>query len=292
LKISRLIFVFDFTLSYFDTGGVRRLRFAVYFTGMKYSVSLLILWVVVFSCSSPVRRKPGADSLARAGAAPDPMHFDTVLPFSGVWMDSGYLQRIRSTRSPHESQIFKETCYFFPVRTLQNVKVIWNFHEGGTPIQVVRDGGQWKLLLRGMADSVQRIEILGAGQLRIGRERFFRIAHGDSTLEDWGVVEETLFQGRYRDSAGRTVEFSANGGVSGLDSFRSYVPFLDYIGVPQPVDRIRLIGSGGGQRDLGFRFAGDSLVLCAIKCEDKDTSSECSFEDFGERVYSLIRDKK
>ncbi|HXB08520.1 MAG TPA: hypothetical protein VNW04_15420 [Puia sp.] len=302
---------------------------------MKYLIAFLA--VVVFSCSGHEVKKPAVDSaggvgsgVAGGGSAPaggsatgrdggagrkDPMTVDMALPFAGIWVDTGYMRRISTTRSPTESQKMKETCYLFPARTLQDVKTIWNFHEGGMQAMVIRDGDSFRLVQHGMTDSIPAIELLANGQLRVGAGRFVKVAHGDSTVYDWGIIEATLFEGHWRDSTGGTVVFSANGTVvfpangtvgvpasgtgvfaakgriSGLDTLRTYMVSPDYEGDPQPVDLMILKGAAGGERRLGFRFAGDSLGLYEIKCEDKEKGDYCSFEALGTRVASLVRMK-
>lgn len=266
---------------------------------MKYILIFLLLSVGCFSCSSPGTKAPDAsapvtaDSGKRTVSAAAPSAFiklDTLVPFAGVWVNAIYLQRIRNNRSPRLSQNVEESCIKIPSRTLQTASMIYGFHEGSEGMVVIKEGDRYKLYSADLKLLLKTIEPVSDSMIHVGDQTFIRVQHPDTTLYDWGVLEEFLFRGKYRDQLGQAVVFSADGRVSGLDSFRYYIPQPDYIGNPGTTDNIQLGQSPEHVRNFGFRFDKDSLIIYTMGCELYDSvAKECDIEGLGNRLYTLVR---
>ena len=173
---------------------------------------------------------------------------------------------------------------------MQPANVIWNFHEGGTEMNVTKDGNVFRLHMKAMTDSIQEIKLLPGGRLRVGNQDFVRVVHGDSSLYDWGVIEELLFEGKYRDTTGKTVSFEAGGRVTGLDTIAFYAPDPDYAGTREDIDLIQLGKTREKLHWYGFRFDKDSLILYRLNCPIMDsTGKECDSVYFTQQLRTLVR---
>jgi hypothetical protein len=217
---------------------------------------------------------------------------DTLLPFSGVWVNAVYVQRICSNRSPRLDQNVAESSIIIPARTLQVTRMVGGFHDGGADRVVIKTGDHYRFYSADLSLPLDDILPVADTLMRIGDQTFVRLQHPDTTLADWGILEEMLFEGRYTDQYGKPVVFFADGHVSGFGSYRNFVPQIDYSEMSDPVDHIRL---GRGSRDLddfGFRFSGDSLILYSVHCIHADMGArECDSERLGERLYTLVKQR-
>jgi len=246
------------------------------------------------SCSSPgLKPVPHTDSAVHpgaAGAVPAFKTLDTIVPFSGYWVNRQYIQKIRDHGSVHLAQNIEESNIRIPDRTLQVTRMIGGFHDGGPDMVIVRDGAKYKFYSADLSIFVNNIEPAGDSLIRIGDQTFVRLQHPDTTLYDWGILEKYLFEGNYLDLEGRTVVFTANGRVSGLDSFSHFVPQIDYVETADLIDRVQMIRSPGQLEYFGFRFEKDSLLLYSIDCSVYDTAYRyCDSGRLGKRLYTLIR---
>lgn len=257
---------------------------------------ILFLSVCCFSCSSPGPKSAStADSSSRpvsAEAIPAFKTLDTIVPFPGVWVNADYIKKIRNHESVHLAQNVDESCIIIPRRTLQTTRMVSGFHEGAADMVIVRDGAQYKFYSADLTLFMKNIASVSDSLIRIGDQAFVRLRHPDTTRTDWGILEECLFEGRYTDQEGRTVIFTANGRVSGLDSFSHYVPEIDYSETADLVDRVQLGRSPEHLEYFGFRFERDSLFLYSIACSIYDTAaSYCDSGTLGKRLYTLRRIK-
>lgn len=125
------------------------------------------------------------------------------------------------------------------------------------------------------------------GRLRIGGEYFYRLDR-DTTLEDWGVLEQLLFAGHYQRPGVTTgTVFHPNGQVEGLDSFYYYAAVIDYSDFYNRYDRVRLGGDPKHLQTYAFRIRQDTMMIYALDCRHYDQNHECDSEVLGDRLYAL-----
>jgi hypothetical protein len=220
--------------------------------------------------------------------------FDTAVSFAGIWVNESYVDKVRKTRSPRQSQgVTEESCIIIPPRTLQVTRMIDGFHEGEEDIVVVKDYGQYKLYNADLSKQQREIDILSPGRIRIGDQYFTRLAHQDTTMLNWGILEELLFSGRYETENKQEVIFSEDGRVQGLDNFTRYTPVIDYTtNPPAAFDQLQLGTGGARAADFGFRFAGDTLQIFRVRCADGGSDiNACDSLVAGSMAYRLLRKK-
>lgn len=271
---------------------------------MNRIVLLLLMACGIFSCvsPSPEQHSETKDStvLDEAPAAEaDVPHFktlDTALSFAGLWVNETFIDNIRRTRSPHRSEgaMVEESCITIPARTLQVTRMVAGFHEGAADMVVVKDKDRYKMYDAALENVQKEIEIISPERIRIGNQYFGRITGYDTTLEDLGILEELLFQGRYESSDKKEVIFAVDGRVQGLGEFKRYAPAIDLSAWPAgDFDHVELETVTGKRVDHGFRFAGDTLVIFQVKCFKEDaSSSECDSVAPGNILYRLLRKKE
>lgn len=260
---------------------------------------LLLITCCIFSCVNPAAEQDAAakDSVALNEASPGlPADFktlDTVLGFAGFWVNEKYIDNIRKTRSPLRSQGIEESCIMIPSRTLQVTRMIADFHEGAEDIVVVKDQDVYKLYDAGLTNLHSELEIISPSRIKIGDQYFSRLTHFDSTMQNFGILEELLFSGRYERENKSEVTFTVDGRVQGLDSFTRYSPVIDYT-AGSLVD-FDLLNMGAGKSkgaDYGYRFKGDTLYIFRTACVTWDSEGKfCDSLAAGPVLYKLVRKK-
>jgi len=218
------------------------------------------------------------------------MKLDTSLPFSGVWVNEIYIRHIRDNRSPRLSQDVMESCIIIPARTLQVTRMVAGFHEGAADMVVVKDREHYKFYSADLTLFRYDIQLSKDNRIRIGDQFFIRLQRPDTTLTDWGILEEILFAGKYLDQRGQPVTFAADGHLSGLGDLSYYIPRIDYATMANQVDHIQLGRTARQLDDFGFRFDKDSLIIYTINCVHYDGGEkQCDSEALGKRLYTLKR---
>lgn len=260
---------------------------------------LLLIACCVFSCAGPAEQQDAVakDSLVLDEPSPElPTDFktlDTALSFAGFWVNEAYIDNIRKTRSPRRSQGVEESCIIIPSRTLQVTRMIADFHEGAEDIVVVKDRGLYKLYDAGLTNLRSELEIISPSRMRIGDQYFSRLAHYDSTVQSFGILEELLFNGRYERENKAEVIFTADGRVQGLDSFTRYSPVIDY--TAGSLAEFDLVNMGTGKSrasDYGYRFNRDTLHIFRTTCAIWDSEGRfCDSVAAGPVLYKLVRKK-
>jgi hypothetical protein len=216
---------------------------------------------------------------------------DTALSFAGLWVNETYIDNIRKTRSPRQSQDVMESCITIPSRTLQVTRMVAGFHEGAEDMVVVKDRDRYQLYDADLRSLQKELELISPTRIRIGDQYFSRMSHHDTTLTDFGILEELLFSGRYERERGQEVVFTADGRIRGLDSFVRYSPVIDYTaGSSGDFDLVNM-GSGKG-RDYGYRFKGDTLHIFRTICATAGAEGNfCDSIAAGPMLYKLVRKK-
>jgi hypothetical protein len=215
---------------------------------------------------------------------------DTALSFSGVWVNEAYINKIKVNRSPRLSQSNEKSCIVIPLKTLMVTRMIYGFHEGGGDMMIAKDGNSYYFcdpVSKKIQDSVT---VISPTRIKIGDKYFSRLKHQDTTMINLGILEEILFKGRYRMVNGSEVDFFEDGSVKGLDSFRAYLPQIDFTTDATFVDHIQLGLSKEKLHDYVFLFDKDTLYIDKVTCVEYDSASHvCLKEGGGDQVYKLIK---
>lgn len=264
---------------------------------MNRILLLLLIACCVFSCVNPAAEQQAAakDSVVLNEAAPEaPADFktlDTALSFAGLWVNETYIDKIRKTKSPRQSQDVMESCITIPSRTLQVTRMVAGFHEGAADMVVVKDRDRYKLYDADLSTLQKEVELISSSRIRIGDQYFSRMSHHDTTLTDLGILEELLFSGRYERERGKEVVFTADGRIQGLDSFARYIPTIDYTaGSLVDFDLINMETAKNRETTYGYRFKGDTLLIFRTTCAIWDSESNfCDSIAAGPMLYKLVR---
>ena len=255
---------------------------------MRSNLLFISLLCMVYACSSPsqpAKQEATKDSTGQTVAGYKTL--DTEVPFAGVWVNEDYIEKIKRSKSPVRSQHVMQSCIVIPGRTLQTTRMIAGFHEGGADVAVGKDGDQYYLFSSRSADSIQ---VISPDRIKIKDHYFNKLAHGDSTRGNWGILEEILFKGHYQLENGKTVEFTEDGKVTGLDDFTTYIAVIDYTGTetPSEVSLIQLSKPDEQSEEYGYRFVQDTLYIHKTQLKfDKDHKYDHVV--FAEQAYKLIK---
>lgn len=214
---------------------------------------------------------------------------DTTVSISGYWLNEDYYKSIRAFKSPKEAQDGSEFI-FIPSRTLQQTIMIYNFHEGGSFLKIIKNNKHyelWEVIDDSLTQKLYTIEEISPTQIKLGKKIFHKITiekHQDS----YKILEALLFKGKYTTTDGKTVQFKANGQLLGLDDFKYYEPIIDYFDAGMQVNQI---GLGNSPKNLiwyGFAFNKDTLSLYKLNCLNFDsTMNDCVEVDYGTLAYKL-----
>jgi hypothetical protein len=255
----------------------------------------------MLSCASPRDRSsksnpdssvsPIADGSPSRRTTPDFKTFQTALGFAGAWVNEIYVDSIRKNRSPRYDQEIGEGCINIPDSTLKTTSMISNFHEGGEPILVVKEGDRYQFYDAKFKTPGDTIEPITPDRLRIGHQYFHKVQHPDMEKWEWGILNELLFSGKYQGPDGRVVVFGTDGHIQGLDTLTYYQPHADYMGEEDlGADRISLGQNAEKMVVYGFRFDKDTLLIYPIDCLHYDTlANECGLEKLGGLRWKLQR---
>lgn len=229
---------------------------------------------------------------------------EVEIPFAGYWLNDDYYSCIKEFKSPRKANELGG-CNFIiiPQRTNEKVTMICDFHEEtyfskisktkrGFEIEWIEQGGTSK-------KSIQ-IQVMSKTQIRIDNKYFTKINpsmnHGflhSSIEEQYLILEEILFKGKYLKGDNDFVEFKKNGEIHGLGDFQYYSPIVFYFNDEGlQVDQVYL---GKSDQDkmiepYGFKFNKDTLEIYKLNCIAFDsTSKRCGEVDLGKLIYKLVK---
>ncbi len=241
---------------------------------------------LLFSCSSNDRQQNGTTVFSN-----DFKQLDTTVSFSGCWLSEDYYNSIREFSSPKRAQDGSQFMVI-PDRTLQQTIMIYNFHEGGPFLEILKHANNyeiWEVQDDSLTQRLSSVEVISATKIKLDGKTFVKI-NPVKTQDTEQILEEILFKGQYTNSDGKTIEFKNNGQVVGLDNFKYYEPIIDYFDAGMQVDQV---GFGVSQKDLGwygFKFNKDTLELYKLNCLTFDsTDNRCVEVDYGQLTYKLWR---
>ena len=253
---------------------------------MKMTRTLITILTIGLLCSCFSRDKKQSNSIVEFKT------LDTTISFAGFWVIERYVNDIKKTQSARQSQGSDESCITIPERTLQVTRMVWGFHDGGADLVIVKDGDNYQLWDSELKEKAKDIEIISNDKIKIGNKDFIKISCVDNTVTNSNptILEEILFKGKYRSDNGATIEFKANGQISGLDNFSYYSAIIDYSGPALDIDQIALGQSKNTTNLFGYKFNKDTLSIYKITCTDYDsTNNMCGVVDYGELTYKLWR---
>jgi hypothetical protein len=242
----------------------------------------------LFSCSLTNKHKKDLSS-----STDNYKKLDTLVSFSGSWLSEDYFNEIVKNKSPRKAQ---DGALFIviPQKTLSLTTIIYNFHEGGTLLEVVSNKNNyeiWEVQNDSLSQKVYDVKILSPLKISLGDKSFVKIS-SDTDTENFIVLDEILFKGNYTDTKNNKIEFKSNGQIVGMDSFNFYESVIDYYDEGMQVDQIRLGDSRDKLDYYGFKFKGDTLNLYKLNCLEFDsTSNNCGVVEYGQLIYKLWKQK-
>lgn len=252
------------------------------------NIIFMVLIGFMFSCSFNDRKPDSSKAFID-----DFKNLDTNISFSGYWLSEDYYNSIQLSRSPQKAQ---DGSLFIdiPDKTLQQTIMIYNFHEGGTFLKILKHGNKyevWEVQDDSLTQRLNTIDIISTTKIKLGEKTFVKI-NPVKTQNTVQILEEILFKGIYTNRDGKTIVFKPNGQLVGFDNFNYYKPIIDYIGEGMQVDQV---GLGSSQNDIkwyGFKFNQDTLELYKLNCLTFDsTEHRCIDVGYGQLKYKLWRKK-
>ncbi len=252
---------------------------------MKIAI-LIIVAGLIFSCGSNKKKQDAAII-----STEDYKKLDTVLYFSGYWLSEDYFNSIQEFHSPRRAQDGSQFIVI-PNNTLQQTIMIYNFHEGGSFLKLLKNEENyevWEVQDDSLTQMLYLVEFVSPEKIKLGDKTFVKISH-QTDQDNHQILEEILFKGEYVNSEGKSIEFKPNGRLVGLENFTYYQPAIDYFDAGMQVDQI---GLGNSQKDLewyGFKFNSDTLEIYRLNCLTFDsTMNSCVEVNFGQLKYKFRR---
>jgi hypothetical protein len=190
----------------------------------------------------------------------------------GCWITEDYFNSINEFKSPQKAQ---DGSLFFVIydTTRNETMMIYNFHEGAP-------------------QSLKDIQVISPTTIKLADKIFVRI-NALPKENNYRILEEILFKGRYTTTEGEKVEFKNNGQVEGLGNFHFYSALIDYYDEGRQVDQVLFWKESKDKSEYyGFEFKADTLELYKLHCLEFDgTSNACGVVEFGQLIYKLYKTK-
>lgn len=251
---------------------------------IKTSLFCLLITGLLFSCNLNNNQN---NNIYKS----DFKKFDTSISFSGHWLSENYYNDILKNKSPRKSQMGSQFITI-PDKTLKDVIVIYNFHEGRSNLCILKNGNHYELWERNNDSIIKNeanIEIISINKIKIGNDYFVKINPIENKTNPL-ILEEILFKGNYISDKGVKVEFTNDGKIKGLSDFKFYYPLIDYFDAGLQVDQVEL---GINEKDIvryGFKFNNDTLKIYDLFCVTNDpTTNTCLDVKFGKLKFELIK---
>ena len=243
----------------------------------KFYITLLIIGIVC-SCTSQDKQKVKQQTQKFNV-------LDTIVPFSGFWVNEQYINNIRKNKSPRLSQGINESCITIPNKTLQVTRMVGGFHEGAADMIVTKQNDNFYFYYK-YNDTIRNlaynIQIVSKEKIIIGNNAFIKT--------DKKFLEELLFSGKYLDTLRDEVEFTKDSHVNGLDSFKFYDPIYDYVDAGMDVDQIGFATTKDKFKYYAFKFNQDTLLIYDLKCLNYDSTNKfCANVAFGDLKFKLTK---
>ncbi len=200
----------------------------------------------------------------------------------GTWINKKYADELKKTGSPKASQQSANiTMLVLPREIPTMVLIICNFHEGNNTFLKATNGG-FEFDQSSSSDQTETLR-MDNGTLKTSTEEFIRLEELNQK-QDYYVGELLLFAGKY-DLNGKSIEFTKDGRIIGLDEFTYYSVILDYFDAAMDVDQLRLGTSPEKNKNYGFIYSKNVLTIYELDCED----NECTKVKNGKELYRLVK---
>ena len=209
--------------------------------------------------------------------------FRKTSAFAGLWVNKKYVEKLRTTGSPRESQnVVPTSMVILPYTIGGKASIIWGFHEGTNGI-LKENKGQLGIYTTegGEADFLLSIE---KGELKMRDDTFVKSVA--RIKDDYRIAEEFLLSGKYL-SGDTEVELTPDGRILGIDSLNRLSVVLDYQDAGMQVDLIDL-GLNDQMKTYGFTFKGNELIVYHLNCLQKE-DNRCMEVAIGEEYLALTR---
>ena len=257
---------------------------------MKKIILFTLMPAILFSCTSADKQKDTTGITSTDTPGPDFKTLDTAIYFAGIWVNEKYINDIKRTTSPRESQDINESCIIIPDRTLKVTRMIAGFHEGAADWVIVKNKNKYQFYDNKFITLIRNIDPVSSNRIKIGGSWFIKIRQGDENKPDLNILEDILFSGEYKSVSGKNVSFTVDGRVTGLDSFNYYNAVIDYADMASNVNQVELGGTKKNLRSFGFKFNKDSLLIYKLRCKDlSDNETQCADVEFDKLIYKLLR---
>lgn len=248
--------------------------------------------VLLFASCNSNQEIKSPTSPATPGAVHNFKTLDTTINFSGYWINEAYVTSVQETKSPVKAIIPEKSCIWIPKRTLIPTGMVYGFHESGEGLVVVRKDSHYEIWDETLENKRHSI-LLVKDKLQIDNDWFVYLNADTTAFKNQpAILEQFLFAGDYEHVDGSVVEFTANGMVKGLEKFKTYSAFVDYVAETNPVNRMALSETQSEEKHFAYQFHNDTLLIYTLKCSDYDTNNHCLEESFGELKYRLTRKNK
>src|SRR5690606_22944567 len=155
-----------------------------------------------------------------------------------------------------------------PDSTLKTAMFIYDFHEGGKYLTIIKNIDNYEFWTTNGENSEplefeMKIKMISEHKIKIGNEVFIKLNSNNIDNEIY-VLEEILFKGKYTDSLGRNIEFTKDGKLKGFGNLKYYKPNLDlsFLGFDE-------VGMGKTKDKMDFyhfKFDEDTLLFFSVKC--------------------------
>lgn len=252
------------------------------------NILIILTTGLLFSCSSNDRQQNGMTSTST-----DFKTLDTTISFAGSWLSENYYNSIRTFQSPRKAQDSSQFIVI-PDRTLKQTMMIYNFHEGGAFLKILKNKDAyevWEVQNDSLVRRLYAVESISPTKIKLENKTFEKISPL-TNQDNHQILEEILFKGHFTNADGKNIEFKSNGQLTGLGNFHLYEPVIDYFDAGLQVDQV---GLGNSKKDLamyGFKFHRDTLALYKLNCLAFDsTENRCVDVGFGQLAYKLWRKK-
>ena len=218
---------------------------------MKPITTVLLSILILCSCSSNNKSPTEKQNIKDKTVIEGFKTFDTIVRFSGYWVNETYLKSLQETRSTIIAQgadTKVPTALIIPSQTLQTVGVNWNFNEGDE-WTILKDDNTYQAwryssMSKEIFQKVYDINIISENRIKIGDTYFRKLSERTREKDDYRfeyhLIGEFLFKGTYSTGAGDIIKFKDNGKVTGLDEFPYYLLELNYWYPGIDIDQIGL----------------------------------------------------
>lgn len=247
----------------------------------------IFISILIISCNS------SHDSVTESNSNNSSTDTNSILAFSGLWLNKKYYEELMKNKSPRISQtLIDESCIYMPTTINGKAMYILSFHEGSGELSITKKSDNY--YVDGWEYDSPRPKLIEYhskdNSLKIGNTQFIKLRQKVPINENPKILEEILFGGNYKLND-KTINFSFDNKVTGLDGFSYYDPFIDYADAAMNIDQLVLSNDKSERSLYGFKFIKDSLFIYNLKCMQKDsTTGDCYVVDFGSVLYKLKKE--